>query len=88
MRPSGSFGQEVGKDGLEHAEFVAPGIPQDPEVEAAFVLVVPALGAQSLEPRHFGLDIVGLDVEVHALLLDLGIVGQLEQDSDVSVGEP
>jgi len=31
---------------LEDAELVVPGIAQDPEVEAALVLVVPALDAE------------------------------------------
>lgn len=71
---------------LEHAEFVVPGVPEDPEVESALLLVVPAFCAESFESVYFCLDVVCLDVQVHAFLLELGIVGALQQDSDVRVG--
>jgi integrase len=35
----------------------------------------------------FGLDVIGLQVEVHALLGDLRVVGALEQYPDVGIGE-
>jgi hypothetical protein len=62
-------------------------IAEDPEVVAAFLLVVPAGGAEGFEPANFGLDVVGLQIQVHPLLVRLGVVGPLEQDADVGIGE-
>ena len=72
---------------VEHAELVAPGVAHDPEVEAALLLVVIAGGAQRFQALDLGLDIVGLQVEVHPFLGDLLVVGALEQDPDLGVGE-
>ncbi len=47
-------GQEVGELRLENAEFVAPRVAQDPEVKTAFGLVIPAGGAEGLQPGDFG----------------------------------
>jgi hypothetical protein len=49
---------------LEDAELVAPGIAEDPEVEAALVLVIPALGTEGFQALNFGLNVIGLQVEV------------------------
>ena len=43
---------------------------------------------QRFETPDLGLDVVGLEVEVHPLLGDLRVVGALEQDPDVGVGQP
>jgi integrase len=51
------------------------------------VLVIPALGAEGFQSADFGLDVISLQVEVHALLSDLRVVGALEQDADGGVGE-
>ena len=50
---------------MEHAELVAPGVAQDPEVEAALLLMVIAGRAQRLQASDLGLNIVGLQVKVH-----------------------
>lgn len=68
--------QQVGGHGLEDAELVAEGIAQHPEVEASFLLVIPAGGAQLLQPLDLGFDGVSFDVEVHALLGSLLVVGR------------
>ena len=49
---------------MEHAELVAPGVAQDPEVKAALLLVVIAGRAQRLQALDLGLNIVGLQVEM------------------------
>jgi hypothetical protein len=58
-----------------------PGDAEDPEVVAAFLLVVLAGDAEGFEAADFGLDVVGFEVEVHALLVRLGIGGPLEQNA-------
>src|SRR6266581_963603 len=63
--------QEFGELRLQDAEFVAPWVAQDPEVKAAFGLVIPAGGAEGFQPGDFGLHVVGFQVQVHALLADL-----------------
>jgi hypothetical protein len=82
--PSGEYVREVD---LEDAELVGPGIAEDPEVVAAFLLMVPAGGAELFEAADFGLDVVRLQIEVHALFVRLGVGGPLEQDADVGIGE-
>jgi hypothetical protein len=54
------LGEEVREFGLEYAEFVAPGVAEYPEVVTAFLLVVPAGGAECFEALDFGFDVVGL----------------------------
>lgn len=49
--------------------------------------MVPAGGAEGLEPGDLGFDVVGFDVQVHALLAGLGVAGLLEQDADLGVGQ-
>ena len=49
--------------------------------------MVVAGGAEGFEAADFSLDVVGFEVEVHALLVRLGIGGPLEQNADVRVGE-
>lgn len=44
---------------MEYAEFVVPGVAHDPEVEAAFLLVVLAGGTEGFEAGDFGVDVVG-----------------------------
>src|SRR6266702_3520548 len=58
-------GQEFGELRLQDAEFVAPRVAQDPEVKAAFGLVIPAGGAVGFQPADFGFHVVGFQVEVH-----------------------
>lgn len=72
---------------MEHAELVAPGVAHDPEVKAALLLMVIAGRAQRLQALDLGLNIVGLQVEVHPFLGDLLVVGALEQDPDLGVRE-
>ena len=55
-----------------------PGVAEDAEVVAAFLLVVLAGGAEGFEAADFGLAVVGFEDEVHALLVRLGIGGPLE----------
>ena len=73
---------------MEHTELVAPGITQHPEVKAALLLMVRAGRAQPLQPSNLGLNIVGLQAQVHPFLGDLLVVGALEQHPDLGVGEP
>ncbi len=47
--PGGCVDDEVGEVDLEDAELVVPGVAEDPEVVAAFLLVVPAGGAEGFE---------------------------------------
>ena len=57
--PDVALGEEVGEVDLEDAELVGPGVAEDPEVVAAFLLVVPAGGAERFESVDLGLDVVG-----------------------------
>ena len=51
------------------------------------LLMVPSSCAECFNSLHLGFDVVGLQVEVHALLRRrLGVLGALEQDADVGVG--
>ena len=72
---------------MEHAELVAPGVAHDPQVKAALLLMVIAGRAQPLQASDLGLNIGGLQVEVHAVLGCLLVVGALEQHPDLGVGE-
>ena len=72
---------------MEHAELVAPGVAHDPEVKAALLLMVIAGRAQRLQALDLGLNIVGLQVQVHPFLGDLLVVGPLEQHPDLGVRE-
>lgn len=65
--------EQLGELWLEHAELVAPGIAEGPEVLAAFLLVIASGGGEGFESAHLGLYVVGLQVEMHALLLELGV---------------
>jgi hypothetical protein len=47
--------------------------------------MIPAGGAKGLEPGDFDFDVVGLQVQVHALLAGLGIASLLQQDPDFGV---
>jgi hypothetical protein len=49
--------------------------------------MVPAGGAEGFEAGDFGFDVVGFDVQVHALFAGLGVAGLLEQDADLGVRE-
>jgi hypothetical protein len=62
--PWSAPGEQVGEVRVEHAELVAPGVAQDPEVKAALLLVVIAGRAQRLQASDLGLNIVGLQVQV------------------------
>ena len=70
---------------MEHAELVAPGVAHDPEVKAALLLMVIAGRAQRLQALDLGLNIVGLQVEVHPFLGYLLVVGALEQHPDLGI---
>lgn len=73
-------GQYLGKLWLENAELVAPGVAENPEIVAALLLVVVAVGADRFEALDFRLDIVGFEVQVHPVLGDLLVAGALERD--------
>ena len=49
-------------------------------------MVVPGC-AELLQAADFGLDVVGLQVEVHAFLAGLRVGGVLQQDADFGVGQ-
>src|SRR5215213_4130266 len=85
--PWPASGEQLGEVWVEHAELVAPGIAQDPEVKAALLLMVIAGRAQRLQALDLGLNIVGLQVQVHPFLGDLLVIGALEQDPNLGVGE-
>jgi hypothetical protein len=78
-------GEQLGEVRVEHAELVAPGVAHDPEVEAALLLVVVAGRAQRFQALDLGVNIVGLQVEVHAFLGDLLVVGALEQHAELEI---
>ena len=40
---------------------------QDPELKAAFLLMIPSFSAECFEAVNFGFEVVGLQVEEHAL---------------------
>jgi hypothetical protein len=65
--PGVPAGEEVGEQGREDAELVAPGVAQDPELPATFGLMIPAGGAEGFEPGDFGFDVVSFQVQVHPL---------------------
>jgi hypothetical protein len=73
-----ALGEENGELGLQDTELVAPGVAHDPEVMSALLLVVPPLRAECFEPADLGLHVVGFEVEVHALLVRLGVCCELE----------
>ena len=79
--PRLSLGQEFGELRLEYTEFVVPRVAHDPEVESAFLLVIPAGSPECLQALDFRLNVVGLYVKVHAFFRDLLIVGPLKKDS-------
>lgn len=56
--------------------------------EASFLLVVPACGAEGFKALDFCFDVVGFQVQVHALFRDLLVVGLLQEDSYFGVGKP
>jgi hypothetical protein len=74
--------------GFEHAELVQPRVAHYPEVEASLLLVIPAGSAEGFKPPYLGLHVVSLQVEMHALLGGLLVIGLLQQDADVGVWEP
>src|SRR2546430_1222972 len=80
-------GQEFGELRLQDAEFVAPRVAQDPEVKAAFGLVIPAGGAEGFQPTDFGFDVVGFQVEVHTFLADLPVAGLLQENPYLGIRE-
>jgi hypothetical protein len=73
-------GQEFGELRLEDAEFIAPRAAQDPEIKAAFIVMIPPGGTERLQAADFGLHIVGFQVQVHAFLGGLLVAGLLQQD--------
>jgi hypothetical protein len=59
-----------------------PRVTQHPKVIAAFLLVIPTSGAKCFEALHLGFNIVGFEVEVHAVLGDLLVIRALEQHAN------
>jgi hypothetical protein len=57
--------QEFGELRLQDAEFVAPRVVRDPEVKAAFGLVIPAGGAEGFQSADFSFHVVGFQVEMN-----------------------
>jgi integrase len=57
--PGPARAQKILKIRLQHTEFVPPGVPHDPEIVSALLLVVPAFRAQSFEAPYLGVDIAG-----------------------------
>jgi hypothetical protein len=80
-------GQEVGELRLQDAEFVAPRVVQDPEVKAAFGLVIPAGGAEGFQSCDFGFHVVGFQVEVHTFLAGLPVAGLLQENPYLGIRE-
>jgi hypothetical protein len=80
-------GQEVGELRLKDAEFVAPRVVQDPEVKAAFGLMIPADGAESLSPADFDLHVVGFQVQVHTFLAGFPVAGLLQENPYLGIRE-
>jgi hypothetical protein len=68
-------------------ELIAPRVTQHPKVIAAFLLVIPTSGAKCFEALHLGFNIVGFEVEVHAVLGDLLVIRALEQHANIGVRE-
>jgi hypothetical protein len=68
--PGFSLSQEFGELRLKNAELVVPRVAHDPEVKAAFLLVIPLCRAECFEPLYFGFEVVGLQVKVHAFSLE------------------
>jgi len=54
MGPTVRVDPEVGELRVQDAELVAPGVVHDPEVEAAFLLMIPAGGAECFQAFDFG----------------------------------
>ena len=72
---------------LDEAELVALRIGHDED--HALVVVVPLAGVPATEPRHGGhrvVDVVGADVEVHAVLALLGLRHRLEVQHRSALG--
>src|SRR3954466_15633014 len=79
LRPWRALFEQLREVDLEDTELVVPGVAKDPEVVPAFLLVVPACGSEGFKAADLGLDIVGLQIEVHPLLMRLRVGGALEQ---------
>jgi hypothetical protein len=83
-----SFGQESGELRLKYAELVVPWISHNPEVEPPFLLMIPAGSAEGFQSPHLSLYIVGFQVEMHALLGDLFVIGLLQEDTNLAKPGP
>lgn len=81
------MGKQVGKFRLKDTEFIAPGISHYPKVAASLTLVIPAGCAERFEATHFGLYIVGFEVEVHPLFADFWVGGELEKHTYLGIRE-
>ena len=55
--PGRALGEQVREVDLEDAELVVPGVAEDPEVVAAFLLVVVAGRSEGFEAADLGLDV-------------------------------
>ena len=80
-------GQELWVKRREYAELIAPRVTQDPELESVLCLVIPSRGTERLKAADFGLDVIGLQVEVHALFGGLLVASFLHEDPDLGVRE-
>src|SRR3954452_12699306 len=87
LRPRRALFEQLREVDLEDAELVIPGVAKDPEVVPAFLLVVPTCGSKGFEAADLGLDVVGLQIEVHPLLVRLRVGGALEQEPDRPFGQ-
>src|SRR3954454_11087992 len=87
LRPWRALFEQLREVDLEDTELVVPGVAKDPEVVPAFLLVVPACGSKGFEAADLGLDVVGLQIEVHPLLVRLRVGGALEQEPDRPFGQ-
>ena len=85
MIPRFLRGQEFGKLRLKHTELVSPRVTKYPEIESAFHLMSKPGSAERFKAVNFGLNIIGLQVKVHAFFGDLFVAGPLEKDSDFRV---
>jgi hypothetical protein len=72
---------------LQYAEFIAPRVVKYPEVEPAFLLVIPSDGTERFESFDFSFYVICFQVDVHSLFLYLAVAGFLKQDSDFRVGQ-
>ena len=81
------MGKQIGKFRLKYAEFISPRISHYPEIVASLTLVIPAGGTERFEATHLGLYVVGFEVEVHSLLTNFWVGGELEKYTYLGIWE-